>query len=88
MTTSLSGGRRGSPHLARTAEHLAHRRRLVRQREAFELLGRWSNRTMALAPKTLSHTWSRSSTYTEYACGPAPGSFHSRHDPPDPAAGS
>ncbi len=38
------------------------------------------NRTSAFEPKSLSQTWSRSSTYTAYGCGFGPGSVHSRHD--------
>jgi hypothetical protein len=38
-----------------------------------------SNCTSVFAPKSLTHTWSRSSTYTAYAWGLGPGNRHSRH---------
>ena len=38
-----------------------------------------SKRTIALAPKSLSHTTSCSSTYTAYARGLSPGSRHIFH---------
>src|SRR5262249_16834202 len=39
------------------------------------------NRTSAFAEKSLSHTPSRSSTYTAYGRGAPPGSAHSRQSP-------
>ena len=58
----LVAGGLGAPHLARSTKELAHGRVLARQHDRVERLGRGSKRTIAFAPKSVSHTMSRSST--------------------------